>query len=74
MSSKDLTVKLDLEGYFIIQFEGGGRLPDELSGIYTKRSFAQRDIDSYLKRKNKPKRRYRKGIGAKDAENESTER
>lgn len=63
---KELLVKRDYEGWFTIQYDGGGQVPEVLKGIYTKTAYAQRAIDSYLKERDREKREYRKSKGAKD--------
>ena len=50
---KDLIIVPAEKGLVRIQFEGGGQLPEELKGNYTKGLFAQRDIDRYLSKRGK---------------------
>lgn len=33
---------------YAVQFQGGGKIPDDLSGKYTTMSIAQKAIDNYL--------------------------
>lgn len=81
---KELEVVMDVEGYYKAQFKGGGQLPEELSGIFTKRTLAQAAIDSYLKKRDgeevketpkpkaKPKVKPKEKV-EKDAEDTTTE-
>lgn len=64
---------MDIEGYYVIQYDKGGSLPNELSGIYNRRKYAEEAIENYLKEKNKPKRSYRKSRSTTNGENTSTE-
>ena len=73
MAHKELQVKMDIEGYYVIQYDKGGSLPKELSGIYNRRKYAEEAIENYLKEKNKPKRSYRKSRSTTNGENTSTE-
>ena len=53
-AGKELEI-VNLSGYnlFKIQFTSGGQLPDYMSGTYTKKEYAQKDIDTYLASKEK---------------------
>lgn len=45
---KDIKIERCKDGVnYYLMYEGGGELPKELSGLYTKQSIAQQAIDSY---------------------------
>lgn len=50
---KDLVIEPGPKGLFRIKFAGGGQLPEVLKGEYTRKLFAQRDIDKYLRTRGK---------------------
>ena len=47
---KKLEVKIaqNKGSVYEIRYQGGGQTPDSLTGLYTTRANAQRDIDSYV--------------------------
>ncbi len=63
---KDLIVQREIEGFWRIRFEGGGLLPEELRGIYTKHAYAMTACEKYLAERDKPKREYRKSKKVED--------
>lgn len=57
--TKELTTRLQPSGFlYEVFFEGGGEVPEELTGKFTSRSYARVAINSYLtKRESKGKTR-----------------
>lgn len=45
---KNLNIKQDKLGYWVIQFEDGGQLPAGLKGKFTQHQVAQDSINTYL--------------------------
>ena len=50
--------KRNTEGYWIAVVEKGGKTPNGLQGLYTKKTALDRAIALYTAAKDKPKRRY----------------
>ena len=51
--SKRLLVRPNGSGLYKVIYEGGGELPKVLSGLYTSKRQANKDIDIYLTSKNR---------------------
>lgn len=51
-NGKDLKVlRTDGSSLFRVGFDGGGKLPDELTGLYTSEDVAEKAIRAYLVRR-----------------------
>ena len=46
-------VRANNSSHLVIQFDTGGELPEDLSGIFTSHTVAQKAIDKYLSKKAK---------------------
>lgn len=51
-NGKELEIRRNERGFFIITFTSGGELPIELQGIFTDSAKAERALNVYLNRKN----------------------
>lgn len=49
---KKLVIKSAPYSMFKIGYEGGGETPDDLKGLYTSQVNAQKQLDSYLKKRD----------------------
>jgi len=62
-NGKHLSVLIDkTKGAYKIQFNSGGELPTELSGVFTSSKFAHKAIDIYLARKETNGKQSRKKV------------
>lgn len=68
MASKELVLSTDDFGYWNARYVGGGEVPAALSGSWTRKAWAERDIANYFAEKSKPKREYRKSKNVKNTE------
>ena len=66
--SKLLTPVHTAYGYKV-QFEGGGQVPNELSGLYTTADRAKFAINAYMSSKPKPKAKRKAHANSKDLDN-----
>ena len=73
MESKQLIVRLKPNAGSMkeIAYEGGGQVPDCLSGAYNRIKAAEKAIADYVAEKAKPKREYRKSKSNAKTESES---
>lgn len=63
VSKKELRIRRNTEGLFEVYFEGGGQVPDCLTGLYNKYIYAGRAVATYKASKPKPKRSRRNDNG-----------
>ena len=59
---KSLYIRTDQVGTYSIQYEGGGQQPAALSGTYTRKKFAEKALEDFLKIKEEVKSKPKKSI------------
>ena len=67
-TSNGINYRVAKHNLYTVYVEGGGPVPKELKGKYTKRVLVEAAIEAYVAKRDAPKREYRKSRGRQNAE------